>query len=330
MRAVRWILPTLIWMLSVATAQADFITYTESATATGALGSSSFTDALVTLTVVGNPFTPGLCTGVPNCTVNAGVISVDVSGVGTATLTDAHQGVIRADGALPAGGMADFTANRPVIYTESPVFATYNITESIGPITGTAFSDRGVVFPTSAGSFVLNSVVGNSTFTALSTLTRTGGTFTNPATFTQSGVGQISSTIGGLGSEASYEFAWLGGAFDATASVAGANPTGSYLFQLSEPGSPGTIIDDETLDGTNSFSATINDILLAPGDYVIGLLANSLNDPTFTIDFTTPVNGTAGAATVAEPPSLTLLASGLILIFFFGNRRHKSPLDFPS
>jgi hypothetical protein len=196
---------------------------------------------------------------------------------------------------------------------------------------GPAEVGTGFAFPTSAGSFVLNSVSGNSTFTALSTLTQTGGTLTNPVTFTQSGVGQIMSTIGGLGSEASYEFAWSGGAFAATASVAGANPTGSYLFQLSEPGNPGTVIADETLDGADGFMATINDALLASGDYVIALLANSPNDPTFTIDFATPVNGTAVPGTaVPEPPTLALLAPGLLLMFFLGIRWHKFSLNLPA
>jgi hypothetical protein len=336
MRAVHWLLPMLVWMvLSMATARANYITFTESAVATGTLGSSSFTDTSVTLTVVGNPLMPGLCTGVPNCTVNQGVISVDVSDVGTATFTTRSpppipgQGVVDNSG-CPCGGMSVFQlpnghVGSVVLFTRSPSFVTYNVTESTnGSITGPAAISTDFAFPTSAGSFVLNSVVGNSTFTALSTLTQTGGTLTNPATFTQSGVGQISSTIGGLGSEASYEFAWLGGAFAATASVAGASPTGSYLFQLSEPGNPGTVIDRETLDVTDSFSATISDALLAPGDYVIALLADSPNDPMFTIDFATPVNGTAAAKTVPEPSSLLLIAPGLILMFFLGSYRTKS------
>ena len=81
------------------------------------------------------------------------------------------------------------------------------------------------------------------------------------------------------------------------------------------------------LDGADSFTATINDALLASGDYVIALLANSLNDPMFTIDFATPVNGTAGTATVPEPSALGLLVPGLILIVFLGSRRHKSSLN---
>ena len=35
MRVIRWIFPAVVWMLSVAAAQADFITDTESAIATG-------------------------------------------------------------------------------------------------------------------------------------------------------------------------------------------------------------------------------------------------------------------------------------------------------
>jgi len=351
-KAIRWSLPIiLVWTLSLATAQADFITYTESATATGTLGSSSFTDTLVTLTVVGNPLNPGLCTGVPHCTVNQGVISVDVSSVGTATFTPAFlgspnpgQGVVDNNGVSEAGmsvfRLPNGNVGSIVLFTGSPAFATYNVTESIGPITGTAFISKGFAFPTSAGSFLLSSVSANSIFTALSTLTQQGGTLANPVTFTQQGVGQISATIGGLGSEASYEFGWLGGAFSATASVSGANATGSYLFQLSQPGNPGSVIARETLDNADDFTATIDDAFLASGDYVIALLANnpsdavaallanSSDDVMFTIDFATPVNGTAGSTgTVPEPPPLTLLAPGLILLFFYRRHRHRSSMN---
>jgi hypothetical protein len=242
------------------------------------------------------------------------------------------QGVVDNNNGIGAAGMSVFKlpngqVGHVILFTQSPAFATYNITESIGPITGLAFITAGFAFPTSSGTFVLNSVGANSIFTAVSTLILQGGTLTNPVTFTQSGVGQISSTIGGLGSEASYEFAWSGGAFAATASVADANPAGSYLFQLSEPGNPGTVIDRETLDATDSFSATISDALLLAGDYVIALLANDPNDPMFTIDFATPVNGT-GAATVLEPPSLLLIAPGLILVIFLRGYRTESCRPF--
>jgi hypothetical protein len=329
MRVIRWILPALAWILSIATARADFVTYTESATVTGMLGASSFANALVTLTSVQTPPGAGLCTGVPNCTVAGGPISFDVSGVGAGTFLAANnnlaQGVVVNQNGSGAAGMSVFrlpngNVGDGILFTESAVFNTYNITESVGPITGRGNVDN-FTFPTSAGSFILNSVVGNSTFTAVSTLAQPGGALTNPTTFTQSGIGQIVSTIGGLGSEASYEFAWLGGAFAATASVAGANPAGSYLFQLSEPGNPGTVIDREMLDGADGFSATINDALLAAGDYVIALLADNPNDPTLTIDFATPVNGTAGAAPVPEPTSLNLLALGLILMLLLRSRR---------
>ena len=342
MRPIHWIiLPTLVWMLSAATAQANFIiTDTEAAVATGTLGLSSFIDAPVTLTVVGNPLNPAPCTGVPNCTVIQGVISVDVSGVGNATFATVApgpaQGIVDNSG-CPCGGMSVFKVppsgkvGSVVLFTISPTFATYNVTQStIGSITGSAAFNPGFAFPTSAGSFVINSVVGISTFTAVSTLVQQGGPLTDPVTFSQQGVGQISATIGGLGSEASYEFAWLGGAFGATASVSGANPTGSYLFQLSEPGNPGTVIGDEQLDGANNFTETINDGALNPGDYVIALLADSPNDPMFTIDFATPVNGTAGKLTVPEPPTLGLLACGLIIIFFLNSFRGKVSLNLPA
>jgi hypothetical protein len=43
------------------------------------------------------------------------------------------------------------------------------------------------------------------------------------------------------------------------------------------------------------------------GDYVIALLADNPNDPTFTIDSATPMDGTA----VPEPATLALFNAGL-------------------
>jgi hypothetical protein len=62
-----------------------------------------------------------------------------------------------------------------------------------------------------------------------------------------------------------------------------------------------------TLNDADMFTATINE-MLATNTYQIGLLANSPDDPPFTITFDTPVEGVI----VPEPSSLTLLAFGLL------------------
>jgi hypothetical protein len=344
-RWIRWLLPALLaGMLQVAVAHADYITYTESTMASGMLGSSSFTDALVTLTVVGNPLAPTLCAGggVPNCTADAGQISVDVAGVGTANFLAANnngaQGVVlgtgTGSGTMPSVSMSVFkfpngSSGAAVLVTSSSAFATYDITQSIGPITGSSLASNNFPFPTSAGDLVLNSVGDDATFSAVSTLTLPGGTLSNPVTFLEQGLGQISSSIGAFGSESAYEFSWSGGEFSATAAVSDANPDDSYeyiLSQLYEPGQQNDNIDSLILNSMNNFTDDISETNLPPGDYVIGLFANNVNDPNFTINFNTPVNGTAGAS-VPEPSSLALFAPALVLLLLFVSLHRGNALD---
>jgi hypothetical protein len=87
-----------------------------------------------------------------------------VPGVGTATFTDFieavdNQGIGRA-------GISDFTLGLAILFTDNAAFTTYNLKTSIGPFSGSAAFNSGSLFPTTLGNFRLNSVSGNSTFTA--------------------------------------------------------------------------------------------------------------------------------------------------------------------
>jgi|SRR5688500_13322465 len=73
-------------------AHAAPITYVQTGTASGMIGATSFTDAFVTVTVTGDttnvvpePFGEFAC---PFCFVNLGTTTVEIPGVGTATVTD--------------------------------------------------------------------------------------------------------------------------------------------------------------------------------------------------------------------------------------------------
>lgn len=132
----------------------------------------------------------------------------------------------------------------------------------------------------------------------------TGGPSSAPVFLVGSNVGGITGTIGGFGSQEFYSFLWNGGTFSASASINGANAGASYLFS---EGSGGSCSGGgaQTLSGANNFTGTINIPDLAPGQYCIGLDANNVNDPAFTLMFNTPVNG------VPEPTSGLLLSTGL-------------------
>src|SRR5581483_4112687 len=77
-------------LLSSATQmRANPITYTISSMVSGTLGASSFTDALVTLTLTGDTanITPGPAP-FTDVDVNTGAATVNVAGIGTASFTD--------------------------------------------------------------------------------------------------------------------------------------------------------------------------------------------------------------------------------------------------
>jgi len=155
MRRLLWIL-LLALPLSVPSAEATPITYTVTGIASGALGASAFTNALVTVALVGDTAFVGN---------DSGSATVTVSGVGTAAFTDTM--VVTDNFDNPSAQISDFTLDRLVFGTVAAAFATYDRRGPIGPIVGTALINPGSLFPTTLGNFDMVSVSGNtSTFTA--------------------------------------------------------------------------------------------------------------------------------------------------------------------
>jgi len=142
-------------------ANADGITYTESDTATGSIGGQAFTDALVTLTFVGN--TSNVTNPSAGAFFNAaGTASVTIGGIGTFLFTGVEVFVSQS---VPA--FAGFAQGPDILLTNfDPSFSTYDLTTGIGPITNAATINSGLGFATSGGSLIFNSAGANSTFTA--------------------------------------------------------------------------------------------------------------------------------------------------------------------
>jgi len=137
------------------------ITYTEQAVASGTLGGTSFTNALVTIQLVGNTANVTGSSGL--FTNSVGTFDVTVAGIGSTVFTDSmlvfdNQNVDRA-------GFADVSANGAVLTTTDGAFATYTLTTAIGPITGAAFIRPDLSFNTGLGLLNIASS-GESTFTA--------------------------------------------------------------------------------------------------------------------------------------------------------------------
>lgn len=133
-------------------------------------------------------------------------------------------------------------------------------------------------------------------------------------------VAGLTGTIGGQGSEDYYQFYWGGGAFSATASITGASSTASYLFSDGPSyGISCSVGPSLTLNSGDSFTGTLASANLAPGQYCIGIDANSANDPNFSLTFNTPVSG------APEPSGFILLSAGLGMIGVLRRARRSRP-----
>src|SRR6516225_3163426 len=101
-------------------ARADLITYTEEITATGSLGATGFTNALVTISFRGdtanvtNPL-PGIVDNFP------GVATLSIAGIsGAATFTDKIGAFDNQNVSL--AGISDFTRNLLIVDTHNLAF----------------------------------------------------------------------------------------------------------------------------------------------------------------------------------------------------------------
>jgi hypothetical protein len=143
-------------------APAGPITYTEAATASGTLGGTAFTDALLTLTLVGDTLNVTAAAGGGFFTNTVGTFTVTVAGIGTATFTDSME-VFDNQFNGPTVGFA-MAGGGTALDTIDDAFGFYDLTTAIGPITNTSIRSD-LTFNTTLGSFNIQSA-GDSTFTA--------------------------------------------------------------------------------------------------------------------------------------------------------------------
>jgi hypothetical protein len=149
----------------------------------------------------------------------------------------------------------------------------------------------------------------------------TGGSVDHPAILPAGLVGRITSNIsGGTGPDTQfYVFDWLGGLFQTTGAVAGANPLADFHFQLYSIGGSAPL-DDILLQDSNSFTGLMS-LDLAPGYYEVGMYTNSPFDPPFTITFNTPVGF------IPEPSTWSLMLLGFAALG--GSLRRRRPTLAP-
>jgi PEP-CTERM motif len=146
---------------------ASEIVYSDSFTATGTLGKTSFTDALVTITGEANPSTAiSEGTGFFALSLPVTFTIGDESG----SFTEPMQVFLSQEGGTAGTGEAGFSSSEfALIFTENPAFATYQLSQLIAPTTGisafNSFADTFASYATNDGSLELNTV-SESTFSA--------------------------------------------------------------------------------------------------------------------------------------------------------------------
>jgi hypothetical protein len=152
-------------------ARGSIINYSESITTNGQLGSTPFTNALVTLTFSADPskvtFFQGSdftqYTNIPT------VSTVTVAGVGTATFSDPISVSVSAYPTFSEFGSTDISASNDILddYAVTAGFAGYKMSSSFGPVAGGAAYPVGAPFPTSLGGFEFTQTGGGvTTFSA--------------------------------------------------------------------------------------------------------------------------------------------------------------------
>lgn len=148
-------------------AEAAFVTYTESVTASGSLGSTTFSNALVTLTFAGDTST--VIPSFQFFQTPPDTATVNVAGIGTATFTNSvYVYDNQSFGGTGYAGFGDSFVVQTIIATANDIFMTYDLQSSIGPISGTSFVHTdGTTFATSLGKLAFTSESGTSTFTAV-------------------------------------------------------------------------------------------------------------------------------------------------------------------
>jgi hypothetical protein len=146
----------------VVAAHAAPISYTVSAEMTGTIGTTSFTNALTTFTLVGDtdnvaPFMGAL--------INFGIATVTIDGFGTATLTgNTYAFALPLSGSVSGAGIGDNTSGTSFGVRSTSLFG-YGL-GVIAPVSGDTISGDPGTEGTSAGDLVISDIGGTGTFSA--------------------------------------------------------------------------------------------------------------------------------------------------------------------
>jgi hypothetical protein len=187
---MRRILPTaaaLLLLACVGKAEAAFVTYTEMANATGTIGTTSFTDALLTIT--GTADTNDVVrTGGAGILGTYSVLTATtftIAGVASGTITDP----VEAFDHFGAAGFMDVSPAQTglLLITAASPFNTYDLKSSIGPIGGLENTSP-ILIGTTAGNLFIDSIPG---FGSFFTAVVSGAAVPEPSSLTMMGLGVV-------------------------------------------------------------------------------------------------------------------------------------------
>ena len=162
-------------------AKADLITYTETDTVSGTLGTTTFTNAFITITVTAD--TASVAVGSGFDTVSPLSNRFTIAGVGTYSFTSSTLFMFSNETGYV--GLADSPGS--ILDTYSPVLNNYQLTTAIGPVSGSDFIGTGTayVFPTTGGDLHFSDSLNQATFEA------TLAAVPEPSTLTLAGIASV-------------------------------------------------------------------------------------------------------------------------------------------
>lgn len=142
------ILAPLALLALVAAASADLATYTLRANASGILNGTTFTNAAVTLTGIGN--TADIFLDSPDIYAIPVTATVAVAGVGADAFT--VQMYVFSNQDSESGGFSD-GATADLLTVDDAAFAAYDLSTSFGPVSGPVFVVPNNPYATALGDF---------------------------------------------------------------------------------------------------------------------------------------------------------------------------------
>jgi hypothetical protein len=131
------------------------ITYEFSATGNGSLGGQPFNNANFTITSTADTYNVTLSApGIFRVDTDTAVVSV--AGIGSGAFSNLTVNVDNQN--LGGVGVSDFEQDAAILFVDHDAFLSYDLTTSIGPLSGPPAFNPGFNFPTSNGDFSLTSV----------------------------------------------------------------------------------------------------------------------------------------------------------------------------